>query len=248
MSNYTEKEALEYLVGLGETKVLEIDGKKFSTKEIYKVNDPIPASIEVTTLTALVDYIKSNFDKKSSEKLLIHVKSPEEVKLYSELRKDQKREEYIKCTALLPDNVCFNDFMSTERFNIMLQSSFVDRTIVQGENEVDFKELLLKVTGCIKDDVVKQIGDDGVSQAATIKTEVASVADVKVPNPVILAPFRTFSEVEQPASKFIFRMQSGPRAALFEADGGIWRNVAMINIRTLLKGQLKEFKNIEIIA
>lgn len=248
MSNYTEKEALEYLVNLGETKTLEIDGQQFTTKQVYAVKEPIPASIQVTTLTALVDYIKSNFDTKASEKLLIHVKSPVEVSLYSELRADAEREEYITCRALLPDNIEFDSFMNTESFNIMLQSSFTDRKVSQGNKEVDFRKLLLQVTGCIRDNAVKQIGDDGVSQAATIKTGVASVADVKVPNPVILSPFRTFSEIEQPASKFIFRMQSGPRAALFEADGGVWRNVAMINIRTLLKEQLKEFKNIEIIA
>ncbi|KHO31340.1 hypothetical protein OR63_10900, partial [Clostridium tetani] len=83
------------------------------------------------------------------------------------------------------------------------------------------------------------VGDDGVSQAATIKTGVASVNEVKVPNPVVLAPFRTFPEIEQPESKFIFRMQSGPRAALFEADGGAWRNEAMIKIKAYLEEQLK---------
>src|SRR3712207_9387745 len=69
-----------------------------------------------------------------------------------------------------------------------LQSSFV-------ENQD--RSLLLKVTGCVKDEAVKQIGDDGVSQAATIKTGVASVNDVKIPNPVVLAPFRTFPEIKQ---------------------------------------------------
>ena len=51
------------------------------------------------------------------------------------------------------------------------------------------------------------------------------MADVKVPNPVTLRPFRTFIEVEQPESKFIFRMREGGRCAIFEADGahGSWR-------------------------
>ena len=99
-----------------------------------------------------------------------------------------------------------------------------------------------------KEDAIKSISDDGVSQAATIKTGVASVNDVKVPNPVVLAPFRTFPEISQPESKFIFRMQSGPRAALFEADGGAWRNEAMMKIKACLEEQLKEIKNIQIIA
>ncbi|KZL88763.1 hypothetical protein [Clostridium magnum] len=159
--------------------------------------------------------------------------------MYSELRSDAERESYITCEALLPDNIVFDRFIDTEQFNIMLQSSFVenkDRT------------LLLKVTGCVKDSAIKEIGDDGVSQAATIKTGVASVNDVVVPNPVILAPYRTFPEIVQPESKFIFRMQSGPRAALFEADGGAWRNEAMGKIKKFLEDQLQGVENIKVIS
>jgi hypothetical protein len=234
-----EREALEYLVGLGATDIIEVDGKKFSSKPIHAVKDPKPAQLTVSTLTALVDYLKSNLDKKSSEKLLIHIISPEKVDLHSELREDKDRETYIVCEALTPNNIRYNNFIDTENFNIMLQSSFVDN---------HDKSLLLKVTGCIRDNAVKEVGDDGVSQAATIKTGVASVADVKVPNPVTLAPYRTFPEIEQPESKFIFRMQSGPRAALYEADGGSWRNEAMNRIKDYLQGMLKDLKNVEIIA
>lgn len=234
-----DRQALEYLVNLGEVKILDVDGKKFSSKEIYPVRDPKPSKLIVSTLTALVDYLKSNVDKKSSEKLLIHVISPDKVALYSELREDKDREAYIQCEALTPNNIRYNNFIDAESFNIMLQSSFVDN---------NDKALLLKVTGCIKEDAIKAVSDDGVSQAATIKTGVASVADVKVPNPVTLAPYRTFPEIKQPESKFIFRMQSGPRAALYEADGGAWRNEAMNRIKEYLQDMLAEVKNIEIIS
>lgn len=235
---YTE-DALKYLVGLRDAKVLDIDGKKFTTKDVYRITDPIPAALEITTLTALVDYIKSGLDKKSSENLLIHVKSPEKVVLYSELRKDYKRESYIECNALLPNNTRFNNFVSTDKFNIMLQSAFVDNTD---------KTLLLKVTGNIQENVIKQTGDDGVSQSAVVKTGVASVQEVVVPNPVTLAPYRTFPEIQQPESKFIFRMQSGPEAALYEADGGAWKNEAMQSIKSYLQENLEGLDNIKIIS
>lgn len=86
------------------------------------------------------------------------------------------------------------------------------------------------------------------SQKVTVKTGVASVSDAVVPNPVTLAPYRTFPEVEQPESKFIFRMKEGPTAALFEADGGAWRNTAILGIKEYLKEALKDNENIEIIA
>lgn len=121
----------------------------------------------------------------------------------------------------------------------MLQSAFVD---------VGTKSTLLKYTGLIQDEAVKTTGDDGVSQQVTVKTGVASMGQAIVPNPVELAPYRTFPEVEQPISKFIFRMQEGPKAAIYEADGGAWRNKAILNIKEYLQEELKELENIEIIA
>lgn len=232
------KESLEYLVGLAKNELEVINGQTYSTKRLQLVQGPIPEELEVTTLTGLVDYLKNDLDNRS-EKVIVHVESPKKVSLYSPLRKDVTREKYILCRALIPENVKFDRFLNTEEFNIMLQSSFVEN---------NDRKLLLKVTGSVKDEVVKQIGDDGVSQAATIKTGVASVNDVKIPNPVVLAPFRTFPEIKQPESKFIFRMQDGPRAALFEADGGAWRNEAMNRIKDYLQEQLKDVKNIQIIA
>ena len=59
---------------------------------------------------------------------------------------------------------------------------------------------------------------------------------VPVPNPVALVPFRTFIEVEQPESKFVFRVKDGPQMGLFEADGGEWRLAAMLRIKEYLEG------------
>src|SRR5699024_2066082 len=92
----------------------------------------------------------------------------------------------------------------------------------------------------LKEENVKNTGDDGVSQAVTINTGIASASDVKVPNPVTLKPYRTFVEVEQPASEFVFRMKDGPSAALFEPDGGAWRNEAISNIHDFLVLALTE--------
>lgn len=234
-----DKEALEYLTGLGKTEVLSIDDRNYTTKQVFSVKDPKPAQIGTTTLSALVDYIKSEYDVKCSEKLLIHVISPTKVALLSELRDDMDRETYMQCEALTPNNIIFNKFMDTENFNIMLQSSFVVN---------DDRAALLIVTGTIQDKAVKEVGDDGISQAVTIKTGLATVGDAKVPNPVTLAPFRTFPEIKQPESKFIFRMSSGPVAALFEADGGAWRNEAMLFIKQYLQEELEGIDYIKVIS
>lgn len=232
------KEALQYLISLGEVKTLEINGQTYATKDLDMVSVPKPSALVTTTLTAMVDYLKTDMDKKYSERLLIHVKAPDEVVLYSELRGDADREIYMKCEALTPD-INFEKFIDTEKFNIMLQSSFV-------RNEDC--SILLQVVGNVKDEAVKETGDDGVTQVVTMKTGVAQVQPVKVPNPVALAPFRTFPEIDQVESKFIFRMQEGPKAAIFEADGGAWRNETMARIKSYLEEQLQGLNNIKVIS
>ena len=234
------REALEYLVTLGEEKepIIDLTQGTFSTVSLSRVTEPKAKSLSISTLTGFVDYIKSNIDAINT-KLLIHVSSPTLVKLYGPLNADRERENYLAAEADLPNNIRYESFLDTEQFNIMLQSSFVDK----GNREV-----LLKYTGLIKDEAVKTTGDDGISQQVTVKTGVASVGQAVVPNPVSLAPYRTFPEIEQPESKFIFRMKDGPRAAIYEADGGAWRNKAILSIKEYLKEQLKEIENIEIIA
>ena len=93
---------------------------------------------------------------------------------------------------------------------------------------------------------IAQYGDDGVSQKATIKTGIASKGEVLVPNPVKLRPYRTFLEVEQPESAFVFRMRDDNgrvECALFGADGGAWKNAAMKSIKEYLMFELQDLKD-----
>lgn len=91
---------------------------------------------------------------------------------------------------------------------------------------------------------VAEYGDDGVTQKATIRQGIASKTDAVVPNPVTLRPYRTFIEVTQPVSSFIFRVKDlhGISCALFEADGGAWKNAAMENIKNYLEYELADVK------
>ncbi len=101
-------------------------------------------------------------------------------------------------------------------------------------------ELVLKAVGNIEKRNGQEYSDDGCSQVATMKTGIATKADVIVPNPVELIPFRTFQEVGQPASKFVFRIgdKEVPAFKIVEAEGGIWKNEAISNIKAFLTEQL----------
>jgi hypothetical protein len=216
--------------------VLEINNQKYSTKELTLVEDPQPSQLRVSTLTGIVDYITANVDK-IEEKLLIQVINPTQVRVLSPLKHDANRNFYIECEAVIP-RIEFGYFEDVEKFNIMLQSCFLKNTD---------RDLILKIVGNIKEENVRNTGDDGISQNVTAKSGINLVQDIKLPNPVTLIPFKTFIEIEQPEIKYVFRMKDGPQAALFEADGGAWKLQTMLNIKKYLANAL-ENKNIEIIS
>ena len=245
------KEALRYLVGLGEAKVLDVDlpdgtVQTYSDKPLYNLEKHIPMvdkCIEMNTLTSLVDYIKGNIDE-MAEKMVIHVIDPTTVVLFSQLNDNRQREKMDRVSAVVPE-FRFNNFIDQETFNIILQSKFID------DPKTD-KALLLKFAGTVEAGTVAEYGDDGVTQKATVKTGIASKGEAIVPNPVKLRPYRTFLEVTQPVSDFIFRMKQdkydGINCAIFEADGGAWKIAATKSIKEYLQFELADFKQFTVIS
>lgn len=236
------KKALEYIVGLNAPQFNEIAGEMYSDKELHRISyNPKARVIGMTTLTSLVEYIKANVDS-MYEKMIVHVVSPTEVSLYSQLDDERIREYMVSVEAQIPD-FSYGRYMGHESFLIALQSKFIDS---------DDRALLLRFAGTVENGTVAQYGDDGVTQKATIKTGIASKGEAVVPNPVKLRPFRTFMEVEQPESAFIFRMRqsenSGVECAIFEADGGAWKNAAMKNIKEYLQFELADMPQFTVIS
>lgn len=226
------KEALSFIVGMKEPKITEISGERYSDKQLMRVDKELRAApLKMKTLTSLIDYINAGIDS-TKGKMIVHVVAPDCVRLVSCLDADRQRETLVEVHAEIPD-FDYGSFMDHESFLISLQAKFLP-----GED----RDLLLKFAGTVESGTVAQYGDDGVSQKATIKTGVASKADYIAPNPVLLAPYRTFTEVEQPKSSFVFRMRDGERGgvkcAIFEADGGAWKNVAMESIAGYIREQL----------
>lgn len=84
------QEALEYLVGLGVEKdpIVELGQGTFTKEKLSRITEAKAETLTVSTLTGLVDYIKSKLDK-LPERLLIQVKSPKKVVLYSPLNQDR---------------------------------------------------------------------------------------------------------------------------------------------------------------
>lgn len=223
------KDFIEYLFELKRPEIVEQDGIAYSTQNLRRlVVEKDIKSIEARSLSGLVDYVKSNFD--TERKFMIHVESPTSVSLYDALNDVNDRRKYLQATAMIP-RIHFDRFLSVEEFNIQLQSKFV---------KTEDSATIQKLVGTIVEDESVKTVDDGVSQRVTAKVGVATLGEVPVPNPVHLKPIRTFVEVPQPESAFVLRIQKGPQAALFEADGAAWEINAMHNIKEYLNESLDE--------
>jgi len=209
---------------------------------LYRVKQELPKAepLRLSTLTGLIDYIKADVEDEISGNIFIQVTSPTRIDMYSTLDIEHERERLVEVDANVP-NFPFGRFVEQEEFCINVQSKFINT-----EN----RELLLKFAGTVESGTIAQYGDDGVTQKATIKTGIASKGTAVLPSPLKLKPYRTFTEVEQPESDFIFRMKDmgGVSCALFEADGKAWRNVAMYNIKVYLQEQLKDCEHITVLA
>lgn len=237
------KEALQYIVGLGKAEEHVINGACYSDKPLHRIDTYYPKAdaIEMHTLTSLVDYIKSEVDE-IPPRMIVEVKSPTEVELYSQLDPNRDRESLVVASARVP-GFEFDRFVEHEKFCINLQSKFIPS---------DDRELILKFAGTVEAGSVSEYGDDGVTQKATIKTGLASKGDAIVPNPVCLRPYRTFLEVEQPESAFVFRMKQDSygsvMCAIFEADGGAWKMDATQAIKEYLQRELDGMPQFTVIS
>lgn len=230
------KDFLDRILAMDEPNTIELGGRLFSDKELYPLPCGPLASNPLCTesLSSVTDYITHNTDGDAlgGERFIIHIEGPKSAALYKEMDRDKRRDCLLRAVANVSE-FPFGHFMDTESFIINLQSNFV-----QDENTA----ALLGFVASVKTDTGVEQTDDGISQKVTARSGVSLVASTKVPNPITLRPYRTFSEVEQPESTFVFRVKaeerSGPTMALFEADGSAWKHTATVAIRDFLKKSL----------
>lgn len=226
---------IEALVKKG-TDTKDIDGRTYMPEGFKMVEEPLAAPLKVSTLQAMVDYINNKVDDVIAKNLLIHVLGPDQVELCGHLFRATRQREILLYANLPHTPFVFGKWTGQEEFVIALLSMF--------EQNAELKELL-KVAGSITDEAVKTEEDDGVTQRAVARVGIARVENVTVKGRYTLKPHRTFMEIEQPASDFIFRIRSGSAhgpvgLALFEADSGAWKLEAISKVATWLKGAIEE--------
>lgn len=202
------------------------------TEDFQLIRKPQASSITCSTLQGVIDFCDKVVEKRSD--MVIQVVGPEQVIVRSILDDEYRtRESYLQADRA-GSTFRFGDYIPVEEAIIALQSLFAQDSTTKD---------MLTVIGNLNSESGIKVKDDGVTQRVEAKTGITTVANVDLPNPVTLKPYRTFSEVDQPASNFVIRMKQmngGIHIALFEADGGQWKIEAMSNIKEHLAEKLGE--------
>ena len=221
-----KKDAIQEIASMAKNEMVEIGGIQYSTKNLNRMAPPTPSKLHVSTLQAVADYL--TFGDIKPEDALIHVADFDTVHIVSKLDSLHRQRENHLLAECKGDMFRFGTQHDIEQFIVMLQAQFIQ----------DYKTAaILSVVGNLVADNKLTVQDDGISQTATIKTGIVTEGREAIPNPVTLAPYRTFPEIEQPASKFVFRMKgtSHPTCAFYEADGGAWKLEAIKSITEWLQ-------------
>lgn len=222
------KEAMEHFEELVKRadapQVLEICGKTYVNRDLKRYDEaPKARPVQARTLTALMDYME-HCSQEFPGRMIIHIADPTHVRLLSELDAERERETLFE-TEAETSAFRFGEWYDQENFMIALQANF------QANNDL---AAVLKLAGNIVSKNDQTYSDDGTTQVATMTIGVATKVDAIVPNPVTLIPFRTFQEVAQPESAFVFRIgeRGGtPAFKLIEAEGGLWKMTAVNAIK-----------------
>lgn len=235
------KEAIEKIEDLVKSSlVVNVDGKSYTAKNLTPVVfEPTATPITISTLTGFVGFINQNIDMLDlSCGYITVIDDVNTVRLCSALFDETRNREEL-LNAKLDENMetfPFGDFLEQEDFTIKLHSLFEKK-------EGDDFDYVSSVVSKIVQSNSTETEDDGITQHVTIRKGASGALKetTAVKHIVKLSPYRTFREIEQVESQFLLRINADNgkvRVALFEADGGAWRNEARTRIAAFLKDKI----------
>jgi hypothetical protein len=205
-----------------EVVTAKIDGATYSTRPLHQILPPElhkPETLCLSTLKGIVDFILFNHDKIFDGNIFLHIDGHDSVKILTDIIAGSNNIRFTAAIAKAPIKLFkFCQYYSLEEFVVSIQSQFV---------ETDLTNNIMQYLGNVASNFVKENKDNGFTQTIEISTGLASKTNVIIKNPMILKPYRTFPEVDQPASQFILRLRDGNQSqpitcALFECDNGLW--------------------------
>ena len=208
------------LTELKETKIFEIGGQTYADASLTRIPPHVdrPDCISVSGLDSICKLIRTELEKVGTT-IMVQVKSNDTVEVMTTYLSDFSRNTLYRAKADAPG--LYTGFRGREVALIELRS-----LCIPNEGTAYLLDLLSRMTN----ENSVSTNDNGVTQTVEARQGVALNAVVEIKPRVMLRPFRTFLEVEQPESEFLLRVDPDEGIGFFEADGGIWKLEAKKNI------------------
>ena len=235
-----KKEAIDKILSLATPNIHTVGQLDYTDKKLDLVYPPMPALVDCSTLQGLVDLFIGDLDDVTPDKVLVHITSPTQVELISKDSDDHgRRGIWVRAQYPGCEGFKFATWHNPESFIISAQQGF-QRVKVEkddGSFALDL-DYLLKVASSISAENATSHDDDGFAQRVAVKQGITLKAETILKPMVNLAPYRTFAEIDQVLSQFVFRARVGNESvqlALFEGDGGRWKLGAVAAIKAWLQ-------------
>lgn len=236
MENSFLKDAINRIVELATPFTMETrDGHQFCSANLREVKPEVPSPVRysVDTLEALVKLIRTE-GVGQAPLLYVRVDSARRVMVDSTYTgRDYAVYSRLPLYEAVSDvpSITVNQEMSQEQAVVELQSLYA---------VTPDRDYLLSLLSHIDVNQGVSSVDNGISQEVSVRTG-AVLKEQQTVQPIVhLQPYRTFLEVEQPASDFLLRLSKSGYPALHEADGGAWKLEAKRNIAAYLGEQLAD--------
>lgn len=229
------KAAIEKVLEIAKPRTFEVDGETFivdhdgGCKQVRKELDMIQ-SIGLHSLDALVAFVKTEACK-AHDRVYITVPDHKTAVCFTHPYDYLRNERVYLYKAEATDVPGWGDKVTLPFEEAMIAL----RTRFQTTNDTDYA---LKLLSDITTGSKVTYNDNGVATSVVTKRGIDLQSNAAIRPIINLRPYRTFQEVEQPASQFLIRINE--RGISFvEADGGMWKLDARKTVRAYLANALE---------
>lgn len=225
------KSFVEKLTELATPKTYETETSVYASNQLYRIENKKrrPSCINVTGLDSICKLVRNEAGH-IGRQIFVRISDYKEVSVFTTLDGDEERFYLYKCAADTP-SVTMGRFLPYENAVIEIRSLYIPTP------DTDY---LLKLLASVSTESKVTSSDNGVTQKVEAKAGIALNTLVEVKPRVVLKPFRTFIEVDQPESEFLLRISDKGEIGLFPADGGVWKLEATRNVAGYFEKELHD--------
>lgn len=230
------KEAIEKIQELCNRHTFSVEGETFcmdtkgNVAQVRRELDKIQ-NITLSSLDAMVAFVKTEAIRNNPQ-VYITIPDHRTVNCFTHPKEDLRQTREYLYTADATDVPGWG-----EKVALPFEEALIAlRTRFQATPDTEYA---LKLLSDITTGSKVTYNDNGVATSVVTKRGIDLQTNASIRPIISLRPYRTFQEVEQPASQFLIRINER-NITFIEADGGMWKLAARNTIKMYLEKALED--------